>query len=127
MDVQKKLSEAEAEVMEAVWDFGRPVLVAELLRRFAPEKGWKTSTLSTLLARLMDKGFVTKSLAGKANYYTPLLTREEYKRSATRTFLETVHGGSLASFVASLSGGAQLSEEELAELRAWALRAGGER
>ena len=44
-----KLSDAELEIMEKVWELGAPVTAAQLTERMA-EKGWKPSTLLTFLA-----------------------------------------------------------------------------
>lgn len=114
-----RLSETEWEVMTAIWEMPVPVTVAELLSRFEQEKKWKTSTLSTLLARLMEKGFLTKTMTGKTNFYTPVMTQEAYKNYRTQTFLQTVHGGSMRSFMAALTGGETLPPEEIAALRSW--------
>ena len=124
MCVLGKLSETELELMRAIWDLGRPVTVAELLALFAPRKGWKLSTVSTLVNRLVEKGFLTKTPRGKAYLFTPTLSLEAYKRRETHSFLQTIHGSSLSSFVAALSAEDGVTPEQLAALRAWLERQG---
>ncbi|WP_417025891.1 BlaI/MecI/CopY family transcriptional regulator, partial [Candidatus Allofournierella excrementavium] len=51
---EMKLSDAELEIMEKVWELGAPVTAAQLTERMA-EKGWKPSTLLTFLARMVNK------------------------------------------------------------------------
>ncbi len=131
MEELRRLSETETEVMNTIWDKAGPVTVGELLQDFERSKGWKTSTLSTILTRLIQKGFLTKTMQGKVNNYSPTLSREEYKNNATKSFMQAVHGGSVTSFIAALTGDmafrasnnspgdAALSREELANLRKW--------
>ncbi len=124
MGAISKLSETELELMLEIWNMDRPATAAGLLETFAPRKGWKLSTVATLLNRLVEKGFLTKSLQGKANLFTPALTHEAYKRRETRSFLQTMHDNDLTSFVAALSAEDGVTPEQLAALRAWLERQG---
>jgi predicted transcriptional regulator len=114
-----KLSETEREVMREVWGMTAPVTVARVLEIFSARRGWKISTLSTIMDRLIEKGCLAKALHGKANVYTPLITEAAYKERETRAFLAEVHNGSLRNFIAALDGGGGVSAEEAAEIRAW--------
>lgn len=114
-----KLSEAEMEVMQAIWELANPVTVSQLLSIFEARKGWKTSTLSTILARLIEKGFLTKSMKGKANIYEETFTQEEYRKYETKSFMHTVHGGSVKSFMTALVDDKEITLDELSELKAW--------
>ena len=104
--------------MEVMWNQKPPVTVSHLLQIFKEEKGWKTSTLSTLLARLMEKGYLTKTLLGKVNQYTPIITRQQHQNLTILAFLEDVHRGSVKSFLASLADNG-LTNQELEELKTW--------
>lgn len=110
-----KLSNAEKEVMDVIWQMDLPVTVNELLGVFV---NWKNSTLATILARLISKGYIDKSLNGKTNYYTPTLSQEEFIAHETRGLLQELHRGSYKSLFASLVDD-NLSKEEIAELRKW--------
>ena len=114
-----RLSEMELEVMREVWGMAAPVTVARVLEIFSARRGWKTSTLSTIMDRLIEKGYLTKSAQGKANIYTPVITEAAHKEHETRTFLAEVHNGSVKSFIAALADGSGMSPEEIAEIRAW--------
>lgn len=112
-----KLSETELDVMKSVWELAAPITVSRLLEVFEESKGWKISTLSTLLARLIEKGFLTKRLDGKVNIYSPLLSLEEYRNYETRTFMKKVHGGSIKSFIAAFADDENITLEEISELK----------
>ncbi len=115
----QKMSEAEMEIMELVWKMTTPCTSAEIQKELPADKNWKPTTLLTFLSRLVEKGLLTAEKQGKQNLYRPLVTREEYLASETRSFLDEMHGGSLSSFIAALSGGKKLTEDELCELRRW--------
>ncbi|GGD67172.1 BlaI/MecI/CopY family transcriptional regulator [Paenibacillus nasutitermitis] len=113
-----RLSETEIEVMQVIWGLAAPVTVARLLDIFS-RKDWKTSTLSTILKRLIEKGFLTKSIRGKVNYYHPVLTLHDYKKQETQTFLSRLYNGKVKNLIASLVDDSQLSKDDIAELKEW--------
>ncbi|MCI8601197.1 MAG: BlaI/MecI/CopY family transcriptional regulator [Oscillospiraceae bacterium] len=114
----QKISDAELEVMEAVWQLPDPCTSAQLQTALS-KKNWKQTTLLTFLTRLTEKGLLTTKKQGKQNLYSPALSREGYLARETRSFLAGLHGGSLRSFIAALNAGEKLQEEELDELRSW--------
>ena len=122
-----RLSETELEVMREIWSMATPVTVSRMLEIFAARRGWKTSTLSTIMDRLIEKGYLTKAIKGKVNIYTSELTEEEYKEHETRSFLSAVHNGSVKSFIAALADSSDISSDEVAELRAWFREKGAEK
>ncbi|GIP35083.1 BlaI/MecI/CopY family transcriptional regulator [Paenibacillus sp. J2TS4] len=121
-----RLSETEMEVMEVIWELAAPVTVAQLLELFE-SKDWKTSTLSTILKRLIEKGFLTKSMIGKVNFYDPALTFNEYKKYETKTFLSRLYNGEVKNFIASLVDDEELGPNDIAELKEWFARKEGEK
>jgi Predicted transcriptional regulator len=121
-----RLSETEMEIMEVIWNIAEPVTVAGLLEVFE-SKGWKTSTLSTLLKRLIEKGFLVKSMCGKANYYEPALTWQEYQKHETRSFLGRLYKGKVKNFFAALVEGDDLTPSDIAELKEWFQRQEGKK
>jgi len=121
-----RLSETEMEVMEVIWGVAAPVTVAQLLDIFK-SKGWKTSTLSTILKRLIEKGYLTKSMIGKVNYYDPVLTLDEYKKHETQSFLSRLYNGKVKNFIASLVDDDELSRDDIAELKEWFARKEGKK
>ena len=114
-----RLSETEMEIMREIWVMDEPITVSRLLDIFARRREWKKSTLSTMMDRLITKGYLQKSVDGKMNVYTPLLSEEMYKKHETLTFLDAVHNGNLKSFVAALIDGKDISSDDIAEISSW--------
>ena len=71
------------------------------------------STIRKLLSILEEKGHVTHSRDGAAFVYSPRQKRETAAKSAMTRVLHTFFEGSVEGAVASLLGGANVSEEEL--------------
>ena len=115
----QRMSDAEMEIMELVWNMATPCTSADIQKELPTDKNWKPTTLLTFLSRLTEKGLLTAEKRGKQNFYSPLVTREEYLAVETRSFLTELHGGSLRSFIAALNSGEKLSEDDLNDLRQW--------
>jgi predicted transcriptional regulator len=124
----QKLSETEQEVMQIIWASDHPITSGELLEVFAREKGkeWKGQTIATFLARLVEKGVLNSSKQGRMNIYQPRITPAEYSSKEAKSLLENLYKGSVKNFLATLYDGAEMSPDEISELRRWfADKAGG--
>ena len=110
-----KITEAEQEIMEVLWESSEPVLTRELLDRMnAGKRNWKRQTLNTLLFRLEEKGIVSRKRA----YVQAALSREELKQKQTQEILNDFYGGKLRNFCAALIGSTRIKEEEAEKLNA---------
>ncbi|MFD0713037.1 BlaI/MecI/CopY family transcriptional regulator [Paenibacillus sp. GCM10027626] len=126
MEKLGRLSETEMEIMEVIWRIAGPVTVAQLLE-LLESKGWKTSTMSTLLKRLIEKGFLAKTMSGKTNYYGPVLTWQEYQKHEIKSFLDRLYKGKVKNFFAALVGQDELIADDIAELKQWFQREEGKK
>ena len=114
-----RLSDVEMEVMQVIWGLAAPVTVARLLGLFEDSKGWKTSTVSTMLERIISKGFLRKEMKGKVNYYNIVATLEDYQRQEGWNIVSSLYGGSVKNFVAALVDDGNMTEADVKELREW--------
>ncbi|GAA0387489.1 hypothetical protein GCM10008933_18060 [Paenibacillus motobuensis] len=101
-----------------IWGLSTSATVNQLLDIFK-SKDWKTSTLSTILKRLIEKGYLKKTMRGKVNYYDPTLTLSEYKKYETQSFLSRLYNGKVKNFIAALVDDDELSSDDIAELKEW--------
>lgn len=120
-----KLSETEMEVIKQIWELGNPVTVSQLMELFN-NKDWKTSTMSTILKRLIEKGFLTKMMKGKVNYYNTTLTLDEYKKYETKTLLNRLYNGNVKNFIAAMVDDEGFNKKDIDELKNWFLDKAGE-
>jgi len=114
-----RLSGAEMEVMHEIWELAAPITVSKLVSLFEESKGWKTSTLSTILSRLIDKGFLTKTMKGNVNYYETDVTLYDYQRSEASSMLANLYGGNVQKYVAALVDSDGITQEDINGLKQW--------
>ncbi len=117
MDELPRVSEAEWEVMQVLWD-RHPRTAAEVIEALGPERGWSDRTVKTLLSRLLKKGVLAHESEGRRYLYRPRITREECVRAESESFLNRVFGGEASPLLAHFVREGELSEDDLAELRA---------
>ena len=120
-----KLSETEMEVMQEIWKMKETVTVAQLMYVFK-SKDWKTSTLSTILKRLINKGFLTKSMDGKVNLYYSTISLDEYRKYESVEFINRLYDGNIKSFIAAIVDDEGLSKNDIDELKIWFIDQVGE-
>lgn len=112
----KRIPDAELVVMQAVWDSNTPATRGEIEEHLRDGSAHAQTTLLTELARLAEKGFLAVAKEGRNNLYTPIVTREAYLASQSKSFIEKTCGGSMSLFANALCDSG-LSEEDLKELQ----------
>lgn len=110
------IGDAELEIMKVLWKAGEPVST-QYINDAVEEKGWKRTTISTFLARLVQKGAVTSEKRGKLYYYAPLISKGEYRREQTKSLIKSLYNGSVRELAVSLFEEERLSDEDIRDLR----------
>lgn len=117
------LSKLEAEIMRAVWQLGdRPVRAREVVDRVNARRSESLgyTTVQKVMTILRDKGVLeVVDSSDRAHLYRSKLSRRDAMRDLLHDFGERVFGGATAPLLTQLIEDADLSEEELVELRAW--------
>lgn len=112
------ISPSEWEVLNVVWNKNRPVTIAEVCNALPQHLGWHPKTVGTFFTRLADKGVLKVSKQGKANLYTPCVSRENCVARESENFLQRVFRGATKPLLAHFAERAEdLSEEDIAELK----------
>lgn len=109
------ITESEWKVMEILWE-ASPLTLREILIRLDGKTRWSTTTVRTLIVRLMDKGAVEADKSIANFKYAPLIEKEICQKQETRNFLDKVFNGSMGMLVSTLVKESQLSDEEREEL-----------
>lgn len=113
-----KISDSEKKIMDLVWESDGPVTTAWLTQRLG-DTGWKATTILTFLSRLEEKGCLTVEKQGRQNLYRAAVSREDYRRQETQSFVQQIHGGSYRSLFAALCAPGEMGPEDIQELRRW--------
>ena len=77
----KRLPSAEEQVMSVIWKSNESIDLKSIMNA-ANEKfdhDWKPQTVSTFLARLRKRGFLSAEKIGRYTYYTPIVEMADYK------------------------------------------------
>lgn len=108
-----RITKAEREVMEVLWEAGEAVRTKVLLDRMK-ERGrdWKRQTLNTLLFRLEEKHVVNRRRA----YVEAALTENELLQKQTQEILDDFYGGKLENFCVAFVGGGNIQDEDISKL-----------
>src|SRR5580704_5445705 len=111
-----RITEAEWEVMAVVWD-RTPVAASTVVEVLEDRKQWTLATVRTLLRRLVNKGALQQQTEGKRYIYTPLISMVECARRESESFLDRVLGRAPSEAILHLVKRADLSKQDIEDLR----------
>ena len=93
-----KISEAEYQVMNVIWEKGEATSV-EVINGLKDCK-WNFNTVRTLIKRLELKGAIeVANKVGKAYTYRPLIERTEYRRQLAKDLFKKLYNNSIKEFI----------------------------
>ncbi len=105
--------------MKIIWDEEGEVTTADIIEKLGEENIWKRTTILTLARRLVDKNVLKVRKEGRVNYYSPTISKDEYKSYQADSFIEDMYGGSVKSLIASLYNNKKIDEKDIKELKDW--------
>src|SRR5579864_6961613 len=111
-----QISDAEWDVMKAVWEDGG-LTAGQIVERVAAEQKWKPRTIKTLLNRLVKKGAVAMEIDGKRYVYRAKVARDAVVKRETRSFLSRVFDGAAAPAIVHFLEQGRLTADEIRRLR----------
>ena len=111
-----QISEAESIVMDVLWR-QQPLAAEDVVAALAESQQWQEPTIKTLLNRLLKKGAIKASKAGRRYLSTPVLQRQAGMLGESHGLLERLFDGRVAPLVAHFSEHRKLSRKDIAELR----------
>ena len=115
----KKLPKTEFEIMKFIWGKNEKLPTKEIGAYMELLLGWKLSTTSKTLSRLVDKGFLTTERIGKQVFYTAIIKEYDYVKFETKDFFKFLHGKSLKSIISTLEDSNEITNKDLDELEEW--------
>jgi len=110
----KKLTKAEEEIMQMIWQYG-PTTVSQLIAKM-DEPHPPHSTISSIFRILEKNGFLDHKAYGRTYEYFPLITKKEYSKFSLSKLVKNYFSGSLSDMVSFLVEENDLSLKELSEL-----------
>src|SRR5436305_13578310 len=74
----RRFGELEAVIMDRLWEWGRPVLVREMVDALHDDRGLAYTTVMTVMENLYRKGWLCRERDGRAWRYEPTGSRSAY-------------------------------------------------
>lgn len=111
----QQLTNAEEQLMEHLWQLEK-AFMKDLLEAF-PEPKPKTTTVATLLKRMIDKDFVAYTEFGNSREYYPLVKKTDYFSKHVKGLISSFFNNSSSQFASFFTTETNLSAKELEELR----------
>ena len=113
----RQLTKAETQVMNVLWGLpDQRGFIQDIIDQY-PEPKPAYTTILTFMKILTDKGFVKPEKVGKANRFSPLVSKEDYTYSYITDVKNTFFEGSFANLVSFFVQKEHYSEEEMSELK----------
>jgi len=110
------LGDQELELLRFITEHG-PSTAVEAAEEFGTPRGLARTTIHTILERLRGKGYVTRKKTAEGYRYVARLPQHELLAGVVEGFLRRTLGGSVKPFAAYLAHNAELSAEEIEELK----------
>jgi len=111
-----KISQSEWLVMQVLWLKG-PLTANDIVKQLAGKTKWKPKTIKTLINRLAKKKAVKFEKEGRKYRYYPAVSESKCVRTETRSFLQRVYRGASRPMLAAFLEDAELSIDDVAELK----------
>ena len=111
----QQLTNAEEQVMEHLWKLEK-AFMKDLLDAY-PKPKPATTTIATLLKRMIDKQFVAYTEFGNSREYYPLVKKTDYFSKHVNGLISNFFNNSASQFASFFTTETNLSQTELEDLK----------
>ena len=111
----KRLTKAEEEIMQILWDLDKG-FVKDIIQELSEPKP-AYNTVSTIVRILEKKGFVSHRAFGNAHEYYPLVNKEDYTKAYVKSIMKDYFSDSFKEMVSFFTKDENITIEELEAIR----------
>ncbi len=115
MSKYQKLTKAEEEIMQMLWDQPEALTVSQLIQQMS-EPHPPHSTISSIVRILEKKRFVDHKTYGRTHVYFPIINKKEYTKFSISKLVGTYFEGSMNELVSFLVKENDLSIKDLGQI-----------
>ena len=112
--VMEKLTNKEEEVMHILWRL-KKAFVKDILEEITEDKP-HYNTLSTIVRKLEDKGYVAYKAYGKTHQYYPIVKKEDYRKGFFGKAIDNYFNNSYKNVVSFFAKEEKISVDELKDI-----------
>lgn len=113
------LTECEQLVMKIIWESAEELTLPDIVKgvneRFG--KSWKPQTVSTFLARLVRKNFLTSYRSGRTFFYQPIVSEKDYGDKMIKRCVEFWGNNNAGDLLCALSDKRGLRDDEIDKIK----------
>ena len=109
------LTKTEEKIMQIVWKLKKGFVNDMLELLPAPKPAY--NTISTIVRKLEEKGFVDYKAYGRTYEYFPIITKFAYRKYIFKNFIMNYFDGSYENVVSYMVADEALTEQELQEIK----------
>ena len=113
--IMKKLTKAEEQIMQVLWELEKG-FVNDIISRL-PDPKPAYNTVSTIVRILEQKGFIAHKAYGRTYEYFPLVQKEDYSREYLNNFTRNYFSNSYKALASFFANTENLSLKELEEIK----------
>ena len=113
--MKQKLTEAEKEIMDILWE-QKTAFMKDILEIY-PEPKPASTTVATLLKRMQNKNLVGYKTFGNSREYFPKVEKEIYFNHEMTSMIDRFFNSSVSQFASFFTANSKMSQQELKELR----------
>lgn len=110
----KRLSEKEEVIMNVVW--GKGNAFAKEVREALPDPKPHISTVSTMMRRMAEKGFLAIEDFGSTHRYSATISMADYTTRFVQPLLAGLFGNSIKNAITFFAEQEQVTADELKEI-----------
>lgn len=116
--IAASVSNAEVDVLQQLW-LQSPLSAQDIIERLAERQpDVQSTTVKTLISRLLKKEALSFIEQHRKYYYSPVISRDEFYRQRTTSFVDRFFDGELTPLVSYYCRQKPLDDKDLAELKA---------
>lgn len=117
--LDKKLTPIEEKVMMVIWDSDEKPHLSEIVKEINERysKDWKPQTISTYLAHLVRKGYLSFERKGKVFLYTPLVDKKTFCKQQIKNMYEYYGNYSFVDFFRIFQDTGLVTDKDVAEMK----------
>ncbi len=112
-----KLTPAEWEIMETIWNLGGSNSVREVLEHAFPNGEKAYTTVQAFMNILVDKKLLKRKKTGLVNFYRPARSRDAVVKAEMSSLLTRVFEGSKPALASSLLSLENLTLDEIDKIK----------
>ena len=117
MSNTEKLTPAEWEIMETIWQLGDAPSVREVLEKAFPSGQKAYTTVQTIMNILEKKGLLKRKKQGLVNFYKPTKSREQMVKVEMSQLVSRMFKGSIPAFANYLINSEDITLNEIEKIK----------